>query len=124
MDQDKREKIVKLQINVKKQNLLVSGLIIRAKVRFSWEKDNYRHEIPVVYCEVIEKVSKMGNVCCKSKNVKNDNQDNDNQLDNQTEVDGETEELNRIRSTLHGDLETFLLDNILMSVQFFENWDR
>lgn len=66
----------------------------------------------------------MGNACCKSKNLKNDNQNNDDNSDQKSEVDAETEELNRIRNALRYNLESFLLDNILMSVQFFENWER
>jgi hypothetical protein len=39
-------------------------------------------------------------------------------------VDHEEAAINRIRKTLSQDLETFLLNNILLSVQFFENFER
>jgi hypothetical protein len=39
-------------------------------------------------------------------------------------VDPEDAVLNRIRTTLSQDLETFLLNNILLSVQFFDNFER
>jgi hypothetical protein len=39
-------------------------------------------------------------------------------------IDPEDAVLNRIRTTLSEDLETFLLNNILLSVQFFENFER
>jgi hypothetical protein len=39
-------------------------------------------------------------------------------------VDPEDPALNRIRTTLSQDLETFLLNNILLSVQFFDNFER
>jgi hypothetical protein len=38
--------------------------------------------------------------------------------------DPEEAVLNRIRTTLSQDLETFLLNNILLSVQFFDNFER
>jgi hypothetical protein len=39
-------------------------------------------------------------------------------------IDPEEAVLNRIRTTLSQDLETFLLNNILLSVQFFDNFER
>jgi hypothetical protein len=39
-------------------------------------------------------------------------------------TDPEEAVLNRIRTTLSQDLETFLLNNILLSVQFFDNFER
>jgi hypothetical protein len=39
-------------------------------------------------------------------------------------TDPEDAILNRIRTTLSQDLETFLLNNILLSVQFFDNFER
>jgi hypothetical protein len=39
-------------------------------------------------------------------------------------LDPEELVINRIRKTLSQDLETFLLNNILLSVQFFENFER
>jgi hypothetical protein len=41
-----------------------------------------------------------------------------------THIDPEEAVLNRIRTTLSQDLETFLLNNILLSVQFFDNFER
>lgn len=40
------------------------------------------------------------------------------------EIDPDEVVLGRLRKTLRTDLETFLLNNILMSVQFFENFER
>jgi hypothetical protein len=42
----------------------------------------------------------------------------------QKNIDPEDAVLNRIRTTLSQDLETFLLNNILLSVQFFDNFER
>lgn len=42
----------------------------------------------------------------------------------QKRIDPEEAVLNRIRTTLSQDLETFLLNNILLSVQFFDNFER
>jgi hypothetical protein len=42
----------------------------------------------------------------------------------QDKVDNEDHGLERLRKTLNQDLETFLLNNILLSVQFFENFER
>jgi hypothetical protein len=39
-------------------------------------------------------------------------------------IDPEEAVINRIRKTLSQDLETFLLNNILLSVQFFDNFER
>lgn len=36
----------------------------------------------------------------------------------------EDTELSRMRNELHNKLEEFVLDNILMSIQFFENFER
>lgn len=67
----------------------------------------------------------MGQVCCKSRNKDNNTgNEGDDIQDYKTEVDLDTEELNRIRDALHNNLEIFLLDYILMSVQFFENFER
>ena len=51
-------------------------------------------------------------------------QSNTHVQENKNEVDLDTEELNRIRDALHNNMEMFLLDYILMSVQFFENYER
>ena len=40
------------------------------------------------------------------------------------QVDLEEAALTRIRKSLNEDLDTFLLNNILLSVQFFENFER
>jgi hypothetical protein len=39
-------------------------------------------------------------------------------------TDPEEAVINRIRKTLSQDLETFLLNNILLSIQFFDNFER
>jgi hypothetical protein len=39
-------------------------------------------------------------------------------------LDPEDAVLNRIRKTLSQDLDTFLLNNILLSVHFFDNFER
>jgi hypothetical protein len=40
------------------------------------------------------------------------------------QVEPEDPGLQKIRKTLEEDLEKFLLNNILLSVQFFENFER